>query len=63
MGKVKPLMFGATPDLSKESLCFTALPVSLDTQRENPFRKEISPVRLKMAGSDYGNSLLSVMQI
>lgn len=37
--------------------------VSLEIQRENPFRKEIRLVRRKMAGSDYSNSLLSVMQI
>lgn len=38
-------------------------PVSLEIQRENPFRKEIRLVRRKMTGSDYSNSLLSVMQI
>jgi len=37
--------------------------VSLEIQRENPFRKEIRLVRRKMAGSDYRNALLSVMQI
>lgn len=55
MGKVS---LGATPDPLPLSL-----PVSLEIQRENPFRKEIRLVRRKMAGSDYSNSLLSVMQI